>query len=113
MVEPHRIDLSNQKDIGLHVRSLTNTARVSGLIAGRSRVRGLPASPTYHAEADNIGRYNANKFTNATIMAQYPDIKPQHDKLVRADRLLLRPVVAEDLSALHRMRLNPMVKQFN
>ncbi|ROV89138.1 hypothetical protein VSDG_08884 [Cytospora chrysosperma] len=45
-------------------------------------------------------------------MAQYPDIKPQHDKLVRADCLLLRPVVAEDLSALHRMRLNPMVMQF-
>lgn len=35
MVEPHRIDLSNQKDIGLHVKSLTNMARVSGLIASR------------------------------------------------------------------------------
>ncbi|KUI58339.1 hypothetical protein VP1G_11040 [Cytospora mali] len=45
-------------------------------------------------------------------MDKYPNIKTQHDVLVRTDRLLLRPVATEDLSALHRMRLNPIVMQF-
>ncbi|KAK7743449.1 hypothetical protein SLS53_003983 [Cytospora paraplurivora] len=46
------------------------------------------------------------------IMSKYPDMKPQHYMLVRSERLLLRPVVTEDLYALHRMRLNPKVMRF-
>ncbi|ROW07758.1 hypothetical protein VMCG_03434 [Cytospora schulzeri] len=45
-------------------------------------------------------------------MAKYPDLKPQHDKFVRTNRLFLRPVTTKDLLALHRMRLNPTVMQF-
>lgn len=45
-------------------------------------------------------------------MAEYPDIKAQHEITVRTDRLVLRPVAVGDLAALHQMRLSPTVMQF-
>ncbi|KAJ0122711.1 acetyltransferase [Diaporthe amygdali] len=45
-------------------------------------------------------------------MPKYPDLPPQHAVAVKTDRIYLRPVTPEDLSALHVMRMNPRVMQY-
>lgn len=46
------------------------------------------------------------------IMSKYPDLPPQHGVVVRTDRIYLRPVTPEDLSALHEIRMKPTVMQY-
>ena len=45
-------------------------------------------------------------------MAKYPDIPSQHAVVVKTERIYLRPVKPEDLSALHEIRMKPKVMQY-
>ncbi|POS77769.1 acetyltransferase [Diaporthe helianthi] len=43
---------------------------------------------------------------------RYPDLPPQHAVVIKTNRVYLRPVTPEDLTALHNMRMNPRVMQY-
>ncbi|KAI3392531.1 hypothetical protein diail_5542 [Diaporthe ilicicola] len=45
-------------------------------------------------------------------MSKFPDLPPQHAVVIKTERIYLRPVTPEDLSALHQMRMNPEVMQY-
>lgn len=43
---------------------------------------------------------------------KYPDLPPQHAVVIKTNRIYLRPVTPEDLTALHSIRMNPRVMQY-
>lgn len=45
-------------------------------------------------------------------MSKYPDLPPQHAVAVRTERIYLRPVTPEDLSAIHAIRMKSNVMQY-
>lgn len=45
-------------------------------------------------------------------MLKYPDLPPQHGVVIKTERIYLRPVTPEDLSAIHKIRMNPKVMQY-
>lgn len=45
-------------------------------------------------------------------MLKYPDLTPQHGVVIKTERIYLRPVTPEDLSAIHKIRMNPKVMQY-
>lgn len=45
-------------------------------------------------------------------MSKCPDLPPQHAVVVKTQRIYLRPVIPEDLSAIHKIRMNPNVMQY-
>lgn len=43
---------------------------------------------------------------------RYPDLPSQHAVVIKTNRIYLRPVTPDDLTALHSIRMNPRVMQY-